>query len=78
MRRWSGSTASEAGTSEMAQYVKRGAHPMRPPGPGPRQTPCMVATLCAGHPIERVEIPLEGNYLQGVLHMVPGASPHYS
>ncbi len=26
----------------------------------------------ASHPIERVEIPFEGNYIQGVLHMVPG------
>ena len=24
------------------------------------------------HPIERVEIPFEGNYIQGVLHMLPG------
>ena len=26
----------------------------------------------AKHPIERVEIPFEGNYIQGVLHMLPG------
>lgn len=26
----------------------------------------------ASHPIERVEIPFEGNYIQGVLHMLPG------
>lgn len=26
----------------------------------------------ADHPIERVEIPFEGNYIQGVLHMTPG------
>ena len=26
----------------------------------------------ADHPIERVEIPFEGNYIQGVLHMLPG------
>jgi pimeloyl-ACP methyl ester carboxylesterase len=26
----------------------------------------------APHPIERVEIPFEGNYLQGVLHLLPG------
>lgn len=26
----------------------------------------------ADHPIERVEIPFEDNYIQGVLHMVPG------
>ncbi|MEP4378267.1 MAG: alpha/beta fold hydrolase [Alphaproteobacteria bacterium] len=26
----------------------------------------------ASHPIERVEIPFEGNFIQGVLHMVPG------
>jgi pimeloyl-ACP methyl ester carboxylesterase len=26
----------------------------------------------ADHPIERVEIPFEGNYIQGLLHMLPG------
>ena len=26
----------------------------------------------ADHPIERVEIPFEGNYIQGVLHLLPG------
>jgi dienelactone hydrolase len=26
----------------------------------------------ADHPIERVEIPFDGNFIQGVLHMVPG------
>ena len=26
----------------------------------------------ASHPIERVEIPFEGNFIQGVLHMLPG------
>ncbi len=30
----------------------------------------------ASHPIERVEIPFEGNFIQGVLHMVPGGEKH--
>ena len=32
----------------------------------------MKAAQYAPHPIELVEIPFEGNYIQGILHLVPG------